>query len=258
MSGKGVTISLDSRVALVTGGSRGLGRAAALLLARAGADVAISYHRNTRAAKLVVDECCGLGSRAIAVRADMAQSGQVRRLVQTTVQQLGRLDILVANAGIWNEAAIERMSDQRLEEMLAVNLKGVFWSLRAAVPVMKRQGYGRIILVSSTAGQRGEAFHSHYAASKGAIIALTKSLAPELAAHNILVNCIAPGWFDTDMSKPTLAVPRLRRWVLDSIPLGRVGRPDEFAGAVLFLASDLATFITGEILNVNGGAVLVG
>jgi 3-oxoacyl-[acyl-carrier protein] reductase len=123
---------------------------------------------------------------------------------------------------------------------------------------MRKSGGGRIILVASTAGQRGEAFHSHYAASKGAVISLTKSLAPELAADHILVNCIAPGWFDTDMSRPSLGEPEVREQVLATIPLGRVGRPEEFAGAVLFLASELSTFITGEILNVNGGAVLVG
>jgi 3-oxoacyl-[acyl-carrier protein] reductase len=251
-------IDLSGKTALVTGGSRGLGRAAALLLARAGADVAISYVRDGRAARSVVDECCSLGVKAIAVRADMASSAQVRRLMQTVARVLGRLDILVCNAGIWNESAIERMSDARLGRMLDVNVRGVFGCVRAAVPAMKRQESGRIILVASTAGQRGEAFHSHYAASKGAIISLTKSLGPELAPHGILVNCIAPGWFDTDMSVPTMRVPRLRRWVLDSIPLRRIGRPDEFAGAVLFLASDFSTFITGEVLNVNGGAVLCG
>jgi len=142
--------------------------------------------------------------------------------------------------------------------MLDINVKGVFSCCREAAPLMRRSGGGRIILVASTAGQRGEAFHSHYAASKGAVISLTKSLAPELAADYILVNCIAPGWFDTDMSRPSLSKPGIREQVVATIPLGRVGRPEEFAGAVLFLASELSTFVTGEILNVNGGAVLVG
>jgi 3-oxoacyl-[acyl-carrier protein] reductase len=256
--GSGVGIDLGGKVALVTGGSRGLGRASALLLARAGALVAISYRRDRRAAKAVVDECRAMGRDALAVQADMASATDVLALVRTAVQVLGRLDILVGNAGVWNEAAIDRMLDVQLAWVLDVNVRGVFNCVRAAVPVMRRQKSGRIILVSSTAGQRGEAFHSHYAASKGAVISLTKSLGPELAPHGILVNCIAPGWFDTDMSRPTMRVPRLRRAVLGTIPLGRIGRPDEFAGAVLFLASDLSTFITGEILNVNGGAVLAG
>lgn len=253
-----VHVDLKGKVALVTGGSRGLGRAAAVLLARAGADVAVSYRSERGAAEAVVEVCRDAGVRALAAAADMGRPADVKRLVRSTVRKLGRLDILVANAGIWNEAAIDRMSDERLSEMVDVNLKGVFACCREAVPVMKRQGVGRIILVSSTAGQRGEAFHSHYAATKGAVISLTKSLAPELAHDGILVNCVAPGWFDTDMSVPSLSVARTRRQVLGTIPLGRVGRPEEFAGAVLFLASDLSTFVTGEILNVNGGAVLVG
>jgi 3-oxoacyl-[acyl-carrier protein] reductase len=251
-------VDLNGKVALVTGGSRGLGRAAAVLLARAGADVAVSYRSEQDAAETVVSACRAAGVRALAQAADMGRPADVRRLVRLTERRLGRLDILVANAGIWNEAAIERMTEERLGEMIDVNLRGVFACCREAVPVMKRQGSGRIILVSSTAGQRGEAFHSHYAATKGAVISLTKSLAPELATSGILVNCVAPGWFDTDMSVPSLSVPRTRRQVLSTIPLGRVGRPEEFAGAVLFLASELSTFVTGEILNVNGGAVLAG
>jgi len=253
-----VTIDLSGKVALVTGASRGLGQATALLLAEAGADVVVNYAHDRRAAEAVAAKCRGFGRRAISVRADMAQPGDVTRLFGLTLERLARLDILVCNAGIWKEAAIERMTDGQLAEMLDVNVKGVFACCRAAVPVMRRQQGGRIILVSSTAGQRGEAFHSHYAASKGALISLTKSLAPELARDGILVNCVAPGWFDTDMSKPSLKNPRTRHQVLAGIPLGRVGRPEEFARAVLFLASEQSTFITGEILNVNGGAVLVG
>jgi 3-oxoacyl-[acyl-carrier protein] reductase len=253
-----IGIDLKDKVALVTGGSRGLGRAAAEWLARAGADVAFSYVRDRAAADSVVRACRESGARCVAVRADMAKPADVAAMVRKTVNELGRIDVLLCNAGIWKEAAIEKMGERQLREMLAVNLNGVFACCREVVPVMKRQRSGRIILVSSTAGQRGEAFHSHYAASKGAVISLTKSLAPELAAHGILVNCIAPGWFDTDMSKPSLGSARSRREVLSAIPLGRVGAPDEFAGAVLFLASGLSTFVTGEILNVNGGAVLVG
>ncbi len=253
-----VGIDLAGRVALVTGGSRGLGRAAALALARAGADVAVNYVRDTRAARAVASQCEELGVRAAAVKADVASSADVKRLFADVKRQLGRLDILVANAGIWKGAAIEKMTDRQLAETFDLNVRGVFYCCREAVPLMRKAGGGRIILVASTAGQRGEAFHSHYAASKGAVISLTKSLAPELAADHILVNCIAPGWFDTDMSRASLSKPVVREQVVATIPLGRVGRPEEFAGAVLFLASELSTFVTGEILNVNGGAVLVG
>jgi 3-oxoacyl-[acyl-carrier protein] reductase len=253
-----IRIDLRGKAALVTGGSRGLGRATALLLAQAGADLAISYVNGRSAAADTVRACAALGVRALAVRAEMASATQVRGMVRTVARDFGRLDVLVANAGIWREAAIDRMTDRQLAEMMDVNVKGVFNCCREVVPVMKRRRSGRIILVASTAGQRGEAFHSHYAASKGALISLTKSLAPELAPHGILVNCVAPGWFDTDMSRPSLENPRERRAVLAAIPLRRVGRPVEFAGAVLYLASDLSTFVTGEILNVNGGAVLAG
>jgi 3-oxoacyl-[acyl-carrier protein] reductase len=253
-----VSIDLKGKVALVTGASRGLGRATAILLAQAGAKVVVHYVRDRVAARSCVRECESAGREAIAIRADMASSADVRRMFKAGFDKFGRLDILVANAGIWKGAAIDRMSDAQLAEMLDVNVKGVFACCRESARIMKRQRSGRIILVSSTAGQRGESFHAHYAASKGAVISLTKSLAPELAPHNILVNCVAPGWFDTDMSRPSLRNAKTRRVVLATIPLGRVGRPEEFAGAVLYLASELSTFTTGEILNVNGGAVLVG
>jgi 3-oxoacyl-[acyl-carrier protein] reductase len=253
-----VGIDLAGRVALVTGGSRGLGRAAALALSRAGADVAVNYVRNAKAARETKARCEEFGVRCVAVKADVAVPADVKKLLSTVQRELRRLDILVANAGIWKSAAIEKMTDRKLSEMLDINVRGVFYCCREAVPLMRKSGGGRIILVASTAGQRGEAFHSHYAASKGAVISLTKSLAPELAGDHILVNCIAPGWFDTDMSRPSLAEPDAREQVLATIPLGRVGRPEEFAGAVLFLASELSTFVTGEILNVNGGAVLAG
>jgi 3-oxoacyl-[acyl-carrier protein] reductase len=253
-----VDINLKGKVALVTGASRGLGKATALLLAKAGADVVVHYVRDRKAADRVVRQCRKFGVKAVTAKANMASSSQVRQMFGRVAKQMKRLDILVCNAGIWKEAAIDRMTDRQLKEMLDINVRGVFACCRAATPIMKRQKSGRIILVSSTAGQRGEAFHSHYAASKGAVISLTKSLAPELARHGILVNCVAPGWFDTDMSKASLDDPGTKKQVLATIPLRRVGRPEEFAGAVMFLASDLSTFVTGEVLNVNGGAVLVG
>ncbi|MDA2914273.1 SDR family oxidoreductase, partial [Acidobacteriia bacterium AH_259_A11_L15] len=200
------------------------------------------------------------GGEALALRADLSRVAEARRLIRTAVRRFGRLDILVANAGIWNaeDIPIEKLSKREWDRMLATNLKSVYAVIRFAVPVMKRQGGGRIIALSSTAGQRGEAFHAHYAASKGAIISLVKGLSTELAPDNILVNCVAPGWVDTEMSQPVLRRRKGRRWVEAKIPLGRVARADEIAGPILFLASELAAFMTGEIVNVNGGAVLVG
>ncbi|MEO0077846.1 MAG: SDR family oxidoreductase, partial [candidate division WOR-3 bacterium] len=231
---------------------------AAVALAQAGADVVLNYVRDRQSALQVAVECQAWGAHTLTIRADVASSAAVRAMVKRAKSAFGRIDILVANAGIWEESAIERLDDQKLARTLNVNVKGVFACCREVVPLMKARRFGRIILVASTAGQRGEAFHSHYAASKGAVISLTKSLAPELARYGILVNCIAPGWFATDMSAATMNAPRSRRAVLDTIPLGRIGRPEEFAGTVLFLASDLSSFVTGEILNVNGGAVLCG
>jgi 3-oxoacyl-[acyl-carrier protein] reductase len=250
-------INLKGKTALITGGSRGIGRATAVMLAQAGCDVASSFVTHARAAREVEQTVRQYGVKAMIVPADLADRIQTEQMIEAVVRQLGRLDILVNNGGIWKEAAIDTMSEQQLQEMIGINLKGVFYAISAAVPHMKKQKGGNIINISSTAGQRGEAFHSHYAATKGAIISLTKSLAAELAPHNIRVNCVAPGWVATDMTFESLAAPDAGT-ILNLIPLGRVGTPEEIAGAVLFLASDLSTFITGEILNVNGGAVLCG
>lgn len=253
-----VKIDLANKAALVTGGSRGLGRAAALLLAEAGCDIALGYARDKDSGEETADRCREFGVRAFAFKADLAVPAEVQSLVRRAARQLGRLDILLANAGVWKETPIENLSEEALAETLEVNLRGVFRCCREVVPLMRAERAGRIIIVSSTAGQRGEAFRSVYAASKGAVISLAKSLAPELAPDNILVNCVAPGWFETDMTRPTLADPDQGAKVLATVPLGRFGDPREFAGAVLFLASDLSTFVTGEVLNVNGGAVLCG
>lgn len=253
-------ISLAGKVAVVTGGSRGIGAATVKLLAEAGAHVVFSYHRQRAAAEGVAREAERFGVEAIPVRADLARFKDARALINRALRRFRRLDILVANAGIWNveDTPIEKLSEREWDRMMAANLKSVYSVIHLAVPVMKRQGGGRIIAVSSTAGQRGEAFHTHYGASKGAIISFVKGLAAELAPHKILVNCVAPGWVDTDMSRPVLRRAKSRRWVEDQIPLGRVGTAEEIAGPIVFLASDWATFMTGEIVNVNGGAVLVG
>lgn len=253
-------ISLDGKVAVITGGSRGIGAATVRMFAQAGAQVVFSYHRQRAAAEAVAEAARAFGVEVIPVRAELSRLGDARALVQRALGRFRRLDILVANAGIWNveDIPIEKLSEKEWDQMMAVNLKSVYAVIRFAVPVMKRKRSGRIIAVSSTAGQRGEAFHTHYAATKGAIISLVKGLSTELAPHNILVNCVAPGWVDTDMSRPVLRRAKSRRWVEEQIPLGRVATAEEIAGPILFLASAWATFMTGEIVNVNGGAVLVG
>jgi 3-oxoacyl-[acyl-carrier protein] reductase len=228
-----------------------------LLFAELGADLAFSYHADKKAAYEVKAAIERLGRRCLTVMADVGKRVDCEGLVESTMREYGRLDILVNNAGIWTEAAIEEMSDKVLDETIDLNIKGCFYTATAAVPHMKRQKSGNIIFVSSTAGQRGEAYHSHYGASKGALISLTKSLAPELAPFGIRVNCVAPGWVDTDMSHEALHSPDGPRY-LSLIPLGRAASARELSGPIVFLASDWASFITGEILNVNGGAVLVG
>ena len=250
-------ISLAGKVALVTGGSRGIGSATALMLAKAGADVVVSYQHQSSSADDVVHAAMEQGRRAFALQADVSRDADVRRLVEETVSRLGGLDILVANAGVWKRAGVTEMSEDQWDETLDINLKGVYLAAKYGARHMTQQKSGRIIFISSTAGQQGEAFYSHYAASKGGIISFTKSLSSELAPEGILVNCVAPGWVATDMTTEALSGGS-REDVISVIPLGRAGTPEEIAGAVVFLASDLATFITGEILNVNGGAVLVG
>ena len=250
-------INLQNKVALVTGGSRGIGRAIVLMFAHAGCHTIVNYRENENAASEVVKLAKVLNTKSESFRADIADRKQVENMVDFTLKKFGSLDILVNNGGIWKEAPIDKMSESELAEMIDINIKGVFNPITAAVPQMKKQKSGNIINISSTAGQRGEPFHSHYAASKGAVISLTKSLAPELASFNIRVNCVAPGWVETDMTYDSLQSDD-KDDILRLIPMGRVGTPDEIAGAVLFLASDLSSFVTGEILNVNGGAVLCG
>jgi 3-oxoacyl-[acyl-carrier protein] reductase len=243
---------------LVTGASKGIGAACAVAFGRLGGAVSVHYKSDASGASAVVGAIEGHGGRALAIAADLSAWDEGERLVAASERELGPLDVVVLNHGIWKGADIDRMTELEYGEMMDSNLRGVFSVAGAAARRMKSRRTGRLILIASTAGQRGEAGHSHYAATKGAIISLTKSLAPELAPFGVLVNCVAPGWVGTPMTHATLADATARDDVLRTIPLGRVGTPEEIAGPVLFLASELSTFMTGEILNVNGGAVLVG
>src|SRR6202167_2801327 len=253
-------ISLAGKAALVTGGSGGIGAATVKLFAQAGADVVFNYHRNRDAAAQVEQEARKHGTRIESLKADLGKMDDAKKLVEHASERLGRLDILVANAGIWNQedAPIEKLTEREWDEMIRVNLKSVYSVIHYAVPHMIAQKGGRIVAISSTAGQRGEAFHSHYGASKGAIISFVKGLASRLRPHHILFNCVAPGWVDTDMSASVLRTKQGLKGALVPIPVKRVGTAEEIAGPILFAASDLATFITGEVINVNGGSVLCG
>jgi len=255
---RGLRMDLEGRVALVTGGSRGIGRACCEMLGAAGARVAVNYRADGAAAEAVVSRIRAASGEAGAIRADVADPGEAARLVAEAAGLWGRLDIVVNNAAVWTDGPIDSLSDDILDETIGTNLLGAFHVTRAAAPhLRKARSTARLLFIASTAGQRGEAEHSHYAATKGALISMTKSLAAELAPDGILVNCVAPGWVDTDMNLGPFAAGGRKR-IEATIPLRRVGTPEEIAGAVVFLASDLATFITGEILNVNGGAVLCG
>lgn len=246
-------------MAVITGGSRGIGRAIAERLAEAGAHVLINYRSDeAAAAETVAAIKARNGAEALAVRADVCELKGAEHLVETAAEKFGRLDILVCNAGIWEGAAVEDISEELWDRVIEVNLKGTWTTCRAAVPYLKRQGWGRIVIVSSTAGQRGEAFVSNYAASKGGQIAFTKSLAVELAGHGVMVNAVAPGWVETEMTAKAFTDEDFRRSVEATIPVGRVASVDDVALPVLFLCSEWARHITGEVLNVNGGSVLCG
>ena len=250
-------IDLAGRTALITGGSRGIGRATADLLARAGARVAINYARDEAAANGAVREIRGAGGEAMALAGDLSDETVARQLVRDVVAAWGRLDILINNAGIWEEDVAGRGDVAVWDRTYAINLRGAYLVTDAAVPHLEKHG-GAIVFVSSTAGQRGEARHSAYAASKGALISYTKSLAAELGPRGIRVNAVAPGWVDTDMSRGSLDNPMERAEIEKLIPIGRVASAADIAGPILFLVSDLARHLQGEILNVNGGSVLVG
>jgi 3-oxoacyl-[acyl-carrier protein] reductase len=271
----GLVLSLEGKVALVTGGSRGIGAATVKMFRRTGARVVFSYREAGVQAEALVAECGGKDV-CRAVRQELRTPDDGRALIAAAVAEFGRLDCLVVNHGVWpsHEQPIETMSDGQWRGTLEINLDSVFGLVQAGVGVMLGDakpnqvsevkpgapGYvaGHIILIASTAAQRGEAFHADYAASKGALISLTKSLSSELAGRGILVNCVAPGWVATEMSLAALRDPETSKKATALIPLGRVGHVDEIAGPVVFLCTELAGFVSGEVFNVNGGAVLVG
>lgn len=250
-------IDLSGKSALVTGGSRGIGAAVCRQLASAGANIMVGYRARKADAESVVETCQSLGVIAKSFAADVSADIGARALVEATIAELGALDIFVGNAGIWPPAdvALAEMTDDQWSRTIRENIDSVFFTTRAAVRAMKDGG--SIVLISSTAGQRGESFHADYAASKGAVISLTKSLAVELGSRDINVNSVAPGWVDTEMVSDAVADAG-RDLIERSIPIGRIASADDIAGPVVFLCSSMARHITGEILNVNGGSVLCG
>jgi 3-oxoacyl-[acyl-carrier protein] reductase len=252
-------LSLSGKVALITGGSHGIGAASVRMFVAAGASVVFNYLRAKKGAEQIAEQCGN--DRCHAVQADLSGTAASEALVRATVERFGALDALVVNHGVWppEDVAIDKMSDEQWRTTLAINLDSAFALVKHAVGQMKRQRHGgNVVLISSTAGQRGEAGHCDYAATKGALISMTKGLSTELAPFAIRVNCVAPGWVDTHMTASTLSDPHLQQKVFSTIPLGRVGRPEEIAAPILFLCTEHAGFITGEVFNVNGGAVLVG
>jgi 3-oxoacyl-[acyl-carrier protein] reductase len=255
----GVMLSISGRVALVTGGSRGIGAATVKMFAAAGAKVVFNYQKARDAADKLVSELGGDSCHSVAMDLSSAESAEA--LVRATVERFGRVDAAVVNHGIWpaEDIPVNEMTYEHWHRTISINLDSTFGLVKNVVAQMKKQGQGgHIVIVSSTAGQRGEAFHCDYAASKGAVISMVKGLSTELARDGIYVNCVAPGWVQTDMSAPAVANKESFERSLKLIPLGRIGRPEEIAAPILFLCTPHAGFITGEIFNVNGGAVLVG
>jgi 3-oxoacyl-[acyl-carrier protein] reductase len=264
----GLALTLTGKVALVTGGSRGIGAATVRLLRQAGARVVFSYRSTADRATSLVAECGGEES-CRAIQQELATIEDGHALVTAAAAAFGRLDILIVNHGIWppHDQPIATMPSSQWTNTLGINLSSVFGLVQSATAQMLDQPlrqsldarvHGHIILVASTAAQRGEAFHADYAASKGALLSLTKSLSSELGPQGILCNCIAPGWVRTEMSAGTLSDPIASRKALDLIPLGRAADPEEIAAPIVFLCTPWAGFISGEIWNINGGAVLVG
>ena len=250
------SLGLAGKVAIITGGSRGIGKAVVDLLSSFETKVVVNYVRDEEAAAGTVALARARGVDAVAIQADVSQLAEAERLVNETLERFGRIDFLICNAGIWEGDPVESISEELWEKTIAINLKGTWAVCRAAVPVMKQQRFGRIVIVSSTAGQRGEANYANYAASKGGQIAFTKSLSSELAGYDVNVNGVAPGWVKTEMTLDVLSDQERLAKILEEIPKGRVATPADIAGPIVFLCSTWADHITGEIVSVNGGSVL--
>ncbi len=248
---------LSGQTAIVTGASRGIGRATALRLAEAGANVVVNYFQHAQDGEEVAAACRELGVEAIAVKADVSKLEDAEYLTKAAIEKFGQIDLLVANAGIWEGAPVNEMSESLWDKVLDANLKGTWTVCKTVSDHFKRRHSGNIVIVSSTAGQRGEAGYSNYAASKGGQISFTKALANELAP-NIRVNCVAPGWVDTGLNDGVFNDPTFFQRIVDAVPLKRVATADDVALSIVFLASDWSRHITGEVLNINGGAVLCG
>lgn len=248
-------IDLSNRVTIVTGGSRGIGAACVRLFAKAGSKVAFTYKSKKQVAESLEKQFPGYVK---AYQVDMESEKEIVSMVESAEKEFGKVDILVHNAGIWNDGTLETTTLEHWQQLMRINLDSTFLFARACAKIMKKNNFGRMIFISSTAGQRGESFHSHYAASKGGVISFTKSLAVELAPYNITTNSVAPGWVETDMNNEVFADEEFKENARKGIPVGRIPAPEDIAGPTLFLASDLARHINGEILNVNGGSVLCG
>ncbi len=251
-------INLKGKTALITGGSRGIGRACVEYFFRAGANIAFTYRVKSDRANELIANLSSQINKIKAYKCSLESESDIVSTVKNVIEEFSSIDILVSNAGIWEYGEAEKMTLENWNRTLTINLTGSMLFSREVIPYMKKSGGGKIIIITSTAGQRGEAFHSHYAASKGALISYVKSLSAELAPHKILVNSVAPGWVDTEMCDPVFCNENYEEEVRLNIPLKKIASPEDIAGPVLFLSSDLANHITGEILNVNGGSVLCG
>ena len=245
------------KTAIVTGSSRGVGRATALRLAEGGANVVVNYLSNDVEAFETVRVCQDRGVEAIAVQADVSDMVEAQTLAKQTLERFGQIDLVVCNAGVWEGAPIEDMTEEIWNKVINTNLKSAWATTKACVPAMKKRPSGSIVMVSSTSGQRGEAGYSNYSASKGGMISFTKALASELCPK-IRVNAVAPGWIETAMVRPAFEDDEYYQSVIKSIPLNRIAATDDVALSICFLLSDWSRHITGEILNINGGSVLCG
>lgn len=243
---------------IITGSSRGIGRSCAIKFAQEGANVIINYRKREEKARELLKEIESYGVKALAVRADVSEIDEAHKLIDEAIKTFGHIDVLVNNAGIWIETPAGSTQKETIDNVIGVNLKSVIYLSNRITPHFRSRKAGRIINISSTAGQRGEACYSVYAATKGAIISYTKSLSSELAKDGILVNAVAPGWVDTDLNDSVFTDKENKARIAATIPIGHIPTPDEVAGSVLFLSSPWSSVITGEVLNVNGGSVLCG